>query len=191
MPQLRRTQAAYWPESGTDGLTEIAHILCFPGVEEIFRAQWEHARRTTLDRRGKLDFDPLELHPAGFEPMREPWHQPPNADPSDYGKNAMNVCCVHGVPPEEVLDMLDTAWEKGEVDLRCVLGRTLGERVWGRRGKPTAIRANGSPKGSGVSAARVHVEQCLEETARTPGVDIVFCSVRPLSLLFAYIRSKN
>lgn len=176
--------------SGTDGLTEIAHISCFPGVEEAFRVRWERAERTTLDRRGKLDFDPIELRPGGFEPVREPWHQPPNADPTDYGKNAVNVCCVHGVPPGEVLDVLDAAWERGEVDLRCVLGRTFGERVWGRRGKPTAIRADGSPKGSGASAARVHVEQSLEDTARTPGVDIVFCSVRPLSLLFAYVRPK-
>lgn len=159
--------------NGSDGLTEIAHLRCFPGVVDVFRASWSQATRTTLDLRGMLDFDPLELRPGGFAPLPKPWLQPPNGDPRDYGKNALNVSCVFGIPSSTVIETLDLAWEHGEVELRRVIGREFGGLIRRRRGLPTTLLADGTPKGSGASGFRSQVEPMLEETALVPKINTI------------------
>jgi hypothetical protein len=132
--------------NGADGLTEVAHLRCFPGVADAFRVRWRRAGRATLDRVGALDFDPTELRPGGFTPLREPWPQLPTRDPGDYGRNALNISCIWGIPSATVINALDVAWENGEVELRRAMGRQFGVRVRRRGGLPTCLLSDGTRK---------------------------------------------
>ena len=167
--------------TGSDGLTEIRHATCYPGIREFFEQEWNSAKRLPRDSAWRVDFNPLSLRPAGMKVAGHPWRQPPRMDASDYQSNTCNVLCIRGVPSEEVLSFLDRKWEEGTPDLRAALWAKYGKRVCKRDGTPTP-RA----KGSGASGRREDVESKLTDMAVLLDVSIVLVSVRKPGMLYAY-----
>jgi hypothetical protein len=165
---------------GSDGLTEVRHLRCYPSLPDFFAQAWKLAPRLARDAAWRVDFDPLSLRPGGFVPVGE-WRQPPRMDASEYTNNTCNVLCVRGVPAREVLVFLDSAWERGTVHLRKALSDKFGVCVCKADGTPTP-RA----KGTGVGGHRSDVEDLLTKMTRLPDVEVVLVSVRKPGILYAY-----
>ncbi len=172
--------------NGTDGLTEVRHLPCYPGIAEFFEQEWHRALRLARDTTWQVDFDPLCLSPGGFVSVGSPWRQPPLMDPNEYQANTCNVICIRGVPAAEVMAFLDLEWERGAVNLRGELWKRFGSRV---------CRADGSvtprAKGTGVPGERAEVEPMLESMAKLPDVHVVLVTVRKPGLLYAYARPES
>jgi len=88
-----------------DGLTEVRHLRCYPGMRDFFEQAWRGAPRLAQDTVWRVDFDPLSLRPGGFVPVGQPWRQPPRMDPSEYQANTCNVLCVRDVPAGDMLKL--------------------------------------------------------------------------------------
>jgi len=88
-----------------DGLTEVRHLRCYPGMRDFFEQAWRGAPRLAQDAVWRVDFDPLSLHLGGFVPVGQPWRQLPRMDPSEYQANTCNVLCVRDVPAGDMLKL--------------------------------------------------------------------------------------
>lgn len=165
--------------SGIDGTTEIRHLKCYPGIYETFVKEWKQALRLSRKDAWLVDFDPLTLRPGGFEPVGDPWRQPPRMDSNEYQANTCNVLCVRGVPAEEVITFLDQEWEKGTPDLRKALWNKYGEHVCKRDGTP-------SPNAKGSGGPDVVLN--LTGMTKFRNVQILLLSVRKPGTLYAYAR---
>lgn len=169
--------------TGTDGLTEVRHARCHADLPRVFEEVWKAADRLPRDAAWRVSFDPLSLRPGGFFPLGEPWRQPPRMNANEYQANTCNVLCVRGVPQDEVVAVIDRAWEAGAVDLRSALFDRFGVQISKMDGTPSP-RA----KGSGASGELSDVEGKLARMARLPDVEIVLVSVRKPGMLYAYVK---
>lgn len=170
---------------GTDGLTEVRHLQCYPSIREEFERAWSIAPRLTRDSTWKVNFDPLALQPNGFAPVGTPWRQPPRMDANEYQANTCNVICIRGVPATEVVEYLDREWARGAVNLRSELWKRYGSSVCKADGATTP-RA----KGTGVSGEKVEVEKKLNLMASLPDVHVLLISVRKPGMLYAFARRE-
>jgi hypothetical protein len=168
--------------NGRDGLTEVRHLACYPGLPAFFAEQRKTAERLERDATWLVDFGPRTLSPGGFLYVGE-WRQPPRMDSNEYQGNTCNVLCVRGVSGAVVLEFLDREWEAGTVDLRKTLWKEFGGHVCKTDGTTTP-----NAKGSGASGERADVERKLAAMAAFPDVEIVLASVRKPGVLYAYLK---
>ncbi|MEO5826698.1 MAG: hypothetical protein ABIR59_12480 [Gemmatimonadales bacterium] len=168
---------------GSDGLTEIRHAACHPGLRERFELMWTNAPRLLRDEAWRVTFDAASIEPGGFQLVGAPWRQPPNMDAPEYQQNTCNVICVRDEDHASVVAFLDAEWERGTVNLRAALWTKYGTNVCKVDGTPTP-RA----KGTGVVGTEEAVNARLTAMAAFPDVGIVLVSVRKPGTLYAYVR---
>jgi hypothetical protein len=170
---------------GKDGITEVRHLACYPELPAFFECELKIAQRIQRDAAWQVNFDPLELHPNNFVPVRE-WRQPPLMDSSEYKNNTCNVLCVRRISAKEVIDFLNNEWEKGTVHLRKALSDKFGENVCNANGTPSP-----KAKGTGISGEREAVLKKMFQMTRISDVTVLLLTVRKLGILYAYKLRNN
>ncbi|SCY08918.1 hypothetical protein SAMN05661077_1152 [Thiohalorhabdus denitrificans] len=169
--------------NGSDGLTEVIHLDCFPDLPERFGDAWKHAKRLPRDQAAPVAFDPAQVTPPGFQLAGDPWVQHPNMEPASYGHYPCNVLCLKGVAPSEALDVIDDAWREGASDIRRELWDRFGELILNKNLLPSQ-----KAKGSGAKT-KSRVAEFLKGMAREPKVKVLLLSVRKPGRLYAYIEN--
>lgn len=171
--------------TGVDGLTEVRHLKCYPDLPDFFEKEWTQAERIKKDEFKNVKFHPQQLKINGYQLVREAWRQLPLKNPEDYPNIPCNVLCVRGISAQEVIEFLDSEWEKGSSNLRGALWNKFGESVCNMHGKPSP-----NSKGSGAKGEIFDVQEKLFQMTKFSDANVLLLTVRNPGILYAFIPNR-
>lgn len=169
---------------GHDGLTEIRHLDCHPGLVEFFRTTWQEADRIQRSDLGFQHIDQKLLCPPGFSSVGDPWRLIPRMSPSNYMNYRLVVSSVRNQGAEDVIAQLNTCWETGVPDLWAAMRARFADHIFGASGKG----GRGAKGVSGCPGGIPDVREKLFRMSKVSNVNIVFLWVKELERLYAWTR---
>jgi hypothetical protein len=156
-------------------------------MRPAFEAAYREAAKVERTELLALTFDPGECAVDGFR-LVDLWVFP--ADPMQRFHYNANMVGVRA-RASKVLDIVDKAHSRGEVNLRLAVAEALPGRLVGFEGTP--LTSEWGAKGGGGSGSQTHDRSTFEGNLKrciVEGVELVLVHLRSSNSLLAYARHR-